>query len=436
MKSRKTSKPQARNQRLKPARKAAEAATKPFPIVGIGASAGGLEAFTQLLKHLPTDTGMVFVLVQHLDPVHESALTQLLKRATSLPVREVTNNLPVEPDNVYVIPPNSNLAIEQGLLKLEPRKGGRAPHLSIDSFFESLAHDQRERAIGIILSGTASDGTLGLEAIKAEGGITFAQDDSAKYDSMPRSAIAAGCVDFVLSPEKIAKELARIARHPYVAGPLTPALSPAEAERQKEERASKVKENGFKKILGLVHNHSGVDFSLYKPGTIERRIARRMMLNKIDKADAYANFLRAKPKELEALYSDMLINVTSFFRNPAAFRRCSGGRSYAGSAARALNLCFATFQEHQEEVQIDRRRCCAGPARRVRHRLGPRQRRSAARLGDAAIRGAASRGRPQSGRRRGQLRQPRGRATPLRPQRPPVRQPIEPDADLRRSLRL
>src|SRR2546427_8024876 len=279
MKSRKTSKPQARNQRLKPARKAAEAATKPFPIVGIGASAGGLEAFTQLLKHLPTDTGMVFVLVQHLDPVHESALTQLLKRATSLPVREVTNNLPVEPDNVYVIPPNSNLAIEQGRLKLDPRKGGRAPHLSIDSFFESLAHDQRERAIGIILSGTASDGTLGLEAIKAEGGITFAQDDSAKYDSMPRSAIAAGCVDFVLSPEKIAKELARIARHPYVAGPLTPALSPAEAERQKEERASKVKENGFKKILGLVHNHSGVDFSLYKPGTIERRIARRMMLN-------------------------------------------------------------------------------------------------------------------------------------------------------------
>jgi two-component system CheB/CheR fusion protein len=157
-----------------------------FPIVGIGASAGGLEAFTELLKHLPLDTGMGFVLVQHLDPQHESALTQLLTRATSLPVREATNNLRVEVNHVYVIPPNTNLALAQGVLKLQPRQQTRTPQGSIDFFFESLAHDQRERAIGVILSGTATDGTLGLEAIKAEGGITFAQDDSARYDSMPQ----------------------------------------------------------------------------------------------------------------------------------------------------------------------------------------------------------------------------------------------------------
>ena len=192
--------------------------TRSFPVVGIGASAGGLEAFTELLKHLPVDTGMGFVLVQHLDPVHESALTKILSKATSMPVRDVANNLSVEANHVYVIPPNTTLSIAQGVLKLKPRKQARTPTRSIDSFLESIAEDQHERAIGVILSGTASDGTVGLEAIKAEGGITFAQDDSARYDSMPRSAVAAGCVDFVLSPTDIAKELARIAKHPYVAG--------------------------------------------------------------------------------------------------------------------------------------------------------------------------------------------------------------------------
>lgn len=185
-------------------------------IVGVGASAGGLEAFTQLLKHLPLDTGMGFVLVQHLDPEHESALAQILSRATSLPVNDVTDNEPVQANHVYVIPRDTNLSIDQGVLKLTPRQRTRAPHRPIDSFFESLAQDLRDRAIGVVLSGTASDGTLGLEAIKAEGGITFAQDDSAKHDSMPRSAVAAGCVDLVLSPAEIAKELERIAKHPTV----------------------------------------------------------------------------------------------------------------------------------------------------------------------------------------------------------------------------
>ena len=165
-----------------------------------------MEAFTELLKHLPADTGLSFVLVQHLDPHHESALTQLLARVTPMPVLEVTNNLRVEPNHVYTIPPNRILRIAQGALKLRPRQQSQTPARSIDSFFESLAQDQGERAIGVVLSGTASDGTLGLEAIRAEGGITFAQDETARYDSMPRSAVAAGCVDFVLKPEDIAND--------------------------------------------------------------------------------------------------------------------------------------------------------------------------------------------------------------------------------------
>lgn len=308
----------------------------------MGASAGGLEAFTHLLKSLPVDTGLGFVLVQHLDPQHESALVQLLTRATSMPVREATHNQRVEPNHVYVIPPNQNLGIAQGRLKLQPRAKTGRPQRAIDVFFESLAQDQRERAIGVILSGTASDGTLGLEAIKAEGGITFAQDESAKYDSMPRSAVAAGCVDVVLSPERMASELARIAKHPYVVGqpiePLTskddrastaehedddrPLPARAEAERgQGQEVAARMigEENGFKKTLLLLRQHSGVDFSLYKPSTIQRRITRRMVLNKQESLKTYAESLRGNAAELTALYSDVLISVTSFFRNPDAF---------------------------------------------------------------------------------------------------------------------
>lgn len=320
------------------------------PIVGIGASAGGLEAFTRLLNHLPLDTGLCFVLVQHLDPKHDSALTQLLARATSMPVREVSNNLRVKTNHVYVIPPNTILGLAKDRLTLQPRpQTGRAPR-AVDAFFESLAQDQRERAIGVILSGTASDGTLGLETIKAEGGITFAQDESAKYDSMPRSAVAAGCVDFVLSPENIAKELARIAKHPYVAGQLDDPLAPAEDDRAdavahedddrplasggrgtgrreaeparskaEQSQAGSDAENGFKKILLLLRNHAGVDFSLYKQTTIQRRITRRMVLNRFTNLKDYVDFFRGNAKELDALYSDALISVTSFFRNPEAF---------------------------------------------------------------------------------------------------------------------
>jgi two-component system CheB/CheR fusion protein len=329
-------------------RTATRATNSGRPIVGIGASAGGLEAFSQLLKHLPTDTGMAFVLVQHLDPVRHSALTELLSKTTSLPVREVTDDLPAEPDHVYVIPPNSSLSIADGVLKLRPRQMTAGAHRSIDTFFESLAQDQRERAIGVILSGTATDGTLGLEAIKAEGGITFAQDDSAQHDSMPRSAIAAGCVDYVLKPEDIAKELARIAKHPFAAGqpydslqpehdrasatahqdddtPLpsggrgTPRNEARKARAEGDAPAGTTEDNGYKKILLHLRNHSGVDFSLYKSATIQRRIMRRLVLNHRQTLEEYAQFLRGNSKELDALYSDVLISVTSFFRNPEAF---------------------------------------------------------------------------------------------------------------------
>jgi two-component system CheB/CheR fusion protein len=312
-----------------------------FPIVGVGASAGGLEAFTQLLGALPIDTGMAFVLVQHLDPDHESALTQILARATSLPVHEITNDEQVRANHVYIIPRDTNLTIARGVLRLHARQRTRVLQRPIDSFFESLAQDQRERAVGVVLSGTANDGTMGLEAIKAEGGITFAQDDSAKYDSMPRSASAAGCVDLVLSPVQIAKELTRIAKHPYVAGqPLafSPHAEAAGAEATEQETDDTALPSGakdeagrelgagsespvdaYKRVLLLLRNHSGVDFSLYKSTTILRRMTRRLVLNRQDSLSDYAGLLRGNAKELDALYADVLISVTSFFRNPETF---------------------------------------------------------------------------------------------------------------------
>ncbi|HLA75704.1 MAG TPA: EAL domain-containing protein [Gammaproteobacteria bacterium] len=373
---------------------------KLFPIAGIGASAGGLEAFTELLKALPADTGMAFVLVQHLDPVHESALTQLLGRATPMPVHEITHNLQVVPNHVYVIPPNKNLSIDKGILKLAPRVKTGGATRSIDNFFQSHAEDQHERAIGVILSGTGSDGTLGLEAIKAEGGITFAQDDSAKFDSMPRSAIAAGCVDFVLAPKNIAQELIRIAQHPYVlnASALSTPVLHSDAEREADQLGGPQSalasggqsspssgaaiahpeadaapasgqaddpNGGFKKILLLLRNHCGVDFSLYKSNTIQRRIMRRTVLNKINTLEDYARFLRGNVPELDALYSDVLINVTSFFRNPDAFevlkrkvfpkilQRCGGepvriwtvGCS-TGQEAYSIAMAFMEYCDH------------------------------------------------------------------------------------------
>jgi two-component system, chemotaxis family, CheB/CheR fusion protein len=294
-------------------------------VVGIGASAGGLEAFSRLLAALPADTGMAFVLVQHLDPNHESVLRELLSRTTSLPVLEIKDGTIVKANNVYVIPPNTNLAIGAGVLRLSSRTAGRGQHRPIDDFLNSLAGDRGHRAIGVILSGTASDGTLGLEAVKSEGGITFAQDEaSAKFDSMPHSAVAAGVVDFVLPPEGIAAELVRLSHKSYLLETVNE-LGTVEVIA-KSKKASSVKpaalkpeDDGFKRILQLLHHARGVDFSLYRSTTIRRRIDRRMLLDNIASLAIYAKRLSSHPQELEVLYQDLLIGVTRFFRDPQAF---------------------------------------------------------------------------------------------------------------------
>jgi two-component system, chemotaxis family, CheB/CheR fusion protein len=281
----------------------------PFPVVGVGASAGGLEAFTQLLRALEPRLGMAFVLVPHLDPSHESAMSELLARATKMPVLQVTDGTRVKADYVYVIPPNSEMTISQGVLQLATRTPALL-HMPIDTFLRSLATDQSANAIGIILSGTASDGTLGLAAIKGEAGITFAQDsDSAKYDGMPNSAIAAGCVDFVLPPAGIAAELARIRRHPYI----------AETRDERADELPPESSRNLAQVFQLLRQNSKVDFSEYKPATIRRRVFRRMALRKIEKLGDYVDYLRQHREEIDSLYQDILINVTSFFRNPDAF---------------------------------------------------------------------------------------------------------------------
>ena len=279
-----------------------------FPVVAVGASAGGLEAFTQLIRALPDDTGMAFVFIQHLDPTHHSMLAELLSKSSILPVVEARNRLELQPNRVYVIPPNIRMGILQNRLQLTPREEEHGLHLPIDFFMRSLAEERKDKALGAVLSGTGSDGTLGLAAIKGEGGITFAQEaKSAKYDGMPRSSIASGCVDFVLTAEDIAKELVKIARHPY--------LVPARAAVEKRPEKDTIHE----KIYSLLRKTSGIDFRLYKLGTIRRRVLRRMAVHKIDSFDNYVKHLQAHSEEVEQLYQDLLIPVTSFFRDPEAF---------------------------------------------------------------------------------------------------------------------
>jgi two-component system CheB/CheR fusion protein len=294
-----------------PVKKTLAASGRTFPIVGVGASAGGLEAFRSLLHTLPANTGMAFVLVQHLDPEHESLLTRLLSHATRMPVTEVTEGVTVQPNHVYVIPPNKALGIGNGALHLLARKRRDPKHMPVDAFFHSLAENEGSRAIGVILSGVATDGTLGLAAIKAAGGITFAQDSkSAKYDGMPRSAIAAGCVDFVLPPEGIARELKRVSLHPYLGRPEHSPAGDRQGQRHEE----------LLKIFALLRHATDVDFTNYKRSTINRRIARRMVLHKISSLRQYLKYLHENRVELAALHEDLLIHVTSFFREPDTFR--------------------------------------------------------------------------------------------------------------------
>src|SRR5947207_2794490 len=281
------------------------------PIVGIGGSAGGFEAAMDLLRHLPPRTGMAFVIVQHLDPHHSSRLPNLLGKATSMPVSEVTETITPKPDAVYVQPPNKCVIAKNGKLTLVTRT--EKLNVAIDHFFESLAEECGSRGIGVVLSGTGSDGTAGLRAIKAAGGLTFAQsEESAKFDAMPRSAIRAGFVDLALTPREIAREIERIANHPYLRRPLS---DPEEIEKAAYKQA-----DDLGRIFLSLKKQTGVDFSAYKETTLLRRIQRRMALHRLDKMSQYARFLRDNKKETEALFDDLLINVTRFFRDEAVFR--------------------------------------------------------------------------------------------------------------------
>src|SRR5262245_39728223 len=282
-----------------------------FPVVGIGASAGGLEACSQLLRALPGNSGMALVLVQHLAPQHHSILPELLQSSSEMPVVQATDGIEVKPNQVYVIPPNVQLRIAEGKLWLMPRPEDRSQYMPIDYFFRTLAEYAQAKAIGVILSGTASDGAVGLREIKGVGGITIAQEPrSAKYDGMPRAAIATGFVDLVLAPKDMAQELIHIGQHPLVRH-----LMPM---RRGEEIG--VLDDQFNRIFLLLRSATGVDFSHYKLPTIKRRLQRRMVLHKMTGIEAYIRFLHQNPNEIQSLYQDILIHVTRFFREPESFK--------------------------------------------------------------------------------------------------------------------
>ena len=285
------------------------------PVVGIGASAGGLDVFKVILAELPTDTGFCFVLIQHLDPKHPSMLSEILARSTSMPVLEATDGTPLRANHIYVIPANVDLTVANRALRHNARSKTSGLHMPIDRFLRSLADQYGSMCVGVVLSGTGSDGSAGLEAIKAAGGVTFAQlGASAKFSSMPQAAIATGCVDFVLPPKEIVTELIRISRHPYI-GHLTgsgyqPSLpSPAGNEIW------------FSNILASLLLATGIDFSLYREKMIKRRILRRLALRNITSLEEYSHRLESDADELRALKQDLLIGVTNFFRGPESFER-------------------------------------------------------------------------------------------------------------------
>ncbi len=280
-------------------------------VAGIGASAGGLAALRLLLEHLPAKTGVAFVLIQHLPADHRSALVELLRPAARIPVSEASDGTVLEPDHFYICPAKANIALKDGVIRLVPLTDAQRGHMSIDAFFYSLAQEYQQRAVAVVLSGTGSDGGAGLRAVKAAGGLTFAQDpETAQYHGMPRNAIETGCVDFVLSVPEVACALSRIR------------AVPAEAEEDSEEKAAESTDDDQKdtqRILHLLKRSTDIDFSHYKPATIGRRVRRRMAVYGLDGVGAYADQLGMRPAEMEALTNDLLIGVTEFFRDPGAF---------------------------------------------------------------------------------------------------------------------
>ncbi len=285
-----------------------ESASECPHIVGLGASAGGLEALQQFFKHMPFDSGMAFVVIQHLSPDYKSMMVELLSKTTSMPVHRVVNGVQVAPNQVYLIPPKTQLTLFHGKLLLGEVDHSKGLVLPIDIFFKSLAEDQGERAVGIVLSGTGSDGTRGVRAIKEAGGMVMVQEEnSAKFSGMPGSAIATGLADFILPPELMPEALLKFIRHPYLKSP------------PDQPGGLITQENQLDNLLGLLRKETGVDFSFYKPSTILRRIERRMGIAQSIAVEEYVRHLNQSPQEVKALYKDLLISVTKFFRDPDAF---------------------------------------------------------------------------------------------------------------------
>jgi two-component system, chemotaxis family, CheB/CheR fusion protein len=280
------------------------AARGSFPIAAIGASAGGLAPTVEVIRELGRQPGLAIVVIHHLDPTHESGLVEILSRATAMPVAAATDGVRVEANRVYVVPPNAGLLVSQGVLKVVPRLQEGAQHLPINRFFESLALDREGLAVGVVLSGSGSDGSEGIEAIKKEGGITLAQDATAPFESMPQSAIATGCVDFVLAPAAIGRELVRIGSH----APSLGAVAPQGFE-----------ERDYLAIVAAMRKSSGVDFASYKHSTLRRRIQRRLLLRGLTDLGAYLDLLKREPSEISTLCEEVLIHVTGFFREPEVF---------------------------------------------------------------------------------------------------------------------
>ena len=285
-----------------------------FPIVAIASSAGGLEALTELLAALPAKSGLAYVAVQHLDPDHESLLAEILKKKTPLAVMVARDGLAIEPDHVYLIPPNTTLTVKDEHLRVVRRASG--PHHPADILFTSLAEERAERSIGVVLSGGDDDGALGIQVIKQAGGIIFAQEpSSAKFPSMPKHAIETGCVDFVLRPNQIARELMRLSQHPYLRAPPAPLVAAGEPGLA----PNPTDEEGLKHIFRRLRTVHGVDFAHYKRSTLNRRLERRMAMQKTDTLADYVALIDSDAAEAAALYQDFLIRVTTFFRDPESF---------------------------------------------------------------------------------------------------------------------
>jgi len=318
-----------------------------FPIIGIGASAGGLAAFESFFSTMPagSDPGMAFVLVQHLARGHKSMLTELIRRYTRMQVFEVEDGMVVEPNHAYIIPPNRDMELIDGVLRLSEPTLARGLRLPIDFFFRSLAQDQHEHAICIVLSGTGSDGALGARAVKGEGGMVMVQTpETTEFDGMPRSAIATGMVDFVLPPHEMPAQLLAYAAHAFGPSPLPVTGQGSEAG------------DSFDKIFLLLRSQTGHDFSQYKRNTIRRRVERRLAVNQIDRLDAYIRYLQLTPGEVDALFRDLLIGVTNFFRDTEIFedvRRLVVPQLFAGKpAGSAIRVWVAGCSTGEEAYSL------------------------------------------------------------------------------------